>query len=273
MINLKKSPEIFSQNQEKIENKEVQSNFEELKKSKEKGFFDKAGEKISHYYDVAEKSIKKDVKEKKWGKLLLKGGATLLGLWGVKKATELVSSATKNIFSIFGFGKEKLDESVSNTTWEMLKGPLKFIVGGAVVNQLFKFINGESPLDQLGDFVQKNLGDVPDALKKMLYQLPVVGGLIKSSFEKSDDDGVEIKRTDRHNNPAAIIYEGFSKNLKVLGYVEGEDFEKGDEFTDEEGKKYHTIKFKDKKTGIEATIKLIDKVGFFNESLGKNRWD
>lgn len=76
-------------------------------------------------------------------------------------------------------------------------------------------------------------------------------------------------RTDRHNNPTAVMYEGFNSVLTKLGYEEGVDFEKGDAFPGNDN--LHTVKFKDVETGIQAGVDIIDSEGFYTQS-GQQRW-
>lgn len=76
-------------------------------------------------------------------------------------------------------------------------------------------------------------------------------------------------RTDRHNNPVAFQYEGFNKMLEKVGFKEGQDFSKGDAWSDNPNA--HTVAFKDPETGIDAAIAIIDNYGFYTSS-GKQRW-
>jgi len=76
-------------------------------------------------------------------------------------------------------------------------------------------------------------------------------------------------RTDRHNNPTAIAYEGFNKMFEQIGYVDGVDFKRGDAFPN--NNKMHTIKFDTREDGIKAAIDLIDNFGFYT-SGGQQRW-
>lgn len=76
-------------------------------------------------------------------------------------------------------------------------------------------------------------------------------------------------RTDRHNNPTALMFEGFDQMLSSIGYREGIDFARGDAFP--ENPNLHTIAFDSSEKGIQAAVDIIDNFSFFTQS-GAPRW-
>lgn len=75
-------------------------------------------------------------------------------------------------------------------------------------------------------------------------------------------------RTDRHNNPTAMIWTpNVEAQFKQMGY----DVKKGDSFKGGDGSTYYTLDMNGVSDPIEATISYIDKNGFFTQS-GNQRW-
>ena len=300
--------EKLTQNQDNLNQKEVNSHLEKLKKSKEKWFFDKAWDKISEYYTDIEKSVKKDIKEKNWWSLLMKWWLALWWLFLAKKATELVASTTKSIFSIFGFGKDALWKSAEKTKSSFLITILKWAWFWSAAALVYEAFNSDVSItewmwawqkwwiiwvwtkliEKIKDWTLK----FSDDTLKQLYKIPTIWPMLKLFIETSWNEQKNIDlsklkpktewepnwwwRTDRHNNPTAMIYEWFKKRIESLNkYREWIDFSKWDSFVSKEDwKTYHTMRFKNPEIWINATIDLIDKFWFYTDSWETNqRWN
>lgn len=132
----------------------------------------------------------------------------------------------------------------------------------------------ESEKEEFLNFAGKNptFGFTKDDDGNILATNPNTGE-VTLAYGSGDGWGISAPstgyRTDRHNNPTAVMYEGFNKVLNNLGYKEGIDYEQGDAFPS--NNKLHTIRFKDVETGIKAAIDIIDSQGFYTQGGGQ-RW-
>lgn len=199
-----------------------------------------------------------------------------------KAYMEIAQRVTKRMGKQFMSSADMLVNQVAS-----INGDINRVLGGEDMNTLNMLAT-----DELTEAIQLNpdlaaqinskFPDLPDYEKLQLMKRVSTGGAFNdvvgdTNQAKNTNTLIDVTdrsrmRTDRHNNPAAIMYEGFKDMFDGLGYREGVDYFKGDTFPSKEGgNKYHTIAFANPEQGLQATIDLIDTYGFYTGS-GKQRW-